>query len=180
MFRRMVTLVLEQFQQRCLRFICRIKWQDKVSNVEVLERCGVSSVESQIIRAQIRWVGHVYRMEDSRIPKAIMFSQLALVYSLRSVPRGRPAEPPKTLLINAAPATGFAAQESGSTPTKERIVNVSAILMRWLTTRESIINIDGLENSNHVLSSKPTRLLRLFKLVIGCSCIPHTCLNVFL
>ena len=63
----------------------------------------------------------------------------ALVYSLRSVPRGRPAVSLKTVLINAAPATGFAAQESGSTPMKERIVNVSGILMRSLTTRESII-----------------------------------------
>ena len=55
---------------------------------------------------------------------------------------GRPAEPPKNLLINAAPATGFAAQESGSTPMKERIVNVSGILMRMrITTRESIIII---------------------------------------
>lgn len=48
----------------------------KVSNVEVLARCGVPSVESQIIKAQLRWVGYLARMEDTRIPKAMFCSQL--------------------------------------------------------------------------------------------------------
>lgn len=49
--------LLEQFQQRCLRSICTIRWQDKVSNVEVLERCVVPSTESLIIKIQLRWEG---------------------------------------------------------------------------------------------------------------------------
>ena len=35
------------------------------------------SVENQIINAQLRWVGHLVRMENFRIPKAIFFSQLS-------------------------------------------------------------------------------------------------------
>lgn len=66
----------EQFQQRWLRAICRIKWQDKVSNVEVLERCGVPSVESQAIKVQLHWTRHVIRMEGSRIPKVAFYGQL--------------------------------------------------------------------------------------------------------
>ena len=75
-YRRHIKL-LEQFQQRCLRSICNIKWQDRISNIQVLERCGVTSVESQIVKAQLRWVGHLTRMEDSRIPKAVFYSQLS-------------------------------------------------------------------------------------------------------
>lgn len=50
---------LKQFQQRCLRSICRIKFSDKVSNVDVLERCVVLRIESQIIKAHLRCVGQV-------------------------------------------------------------------------------------------------------------------------
>jgi len=68
--------ILEQFQQRCLRSTCGIKWKDKVFNVEVLERCGVPSVECQVIKAQLRWVRHLARIEDTNIPKAVFYSQL--------------------------------------------------------------------------------------------------------
>ena len=68
--------LLEQFQQHCLRSICGIEWQDMVSNLEVLHRYDTPSVESHIIKAQLRWVGHLGRMEDYRIPKAFLFGQL--------------------------------------------------------------------------------------------------------
>ena len=75
-YRRHVKL-LEQFQQRCLRSICGIKWQDRVSNLEVLHRCDTPSVESHIIKALLSWTGHLARMEDHRIPKALdLFGQL--------------------------------------------------------------------------------------------------------
>lgn len=67
---------LERCHQRCLRSICNIKWQDKVSNLEVLQKCGLPSVESLIIKAQLRWAGHVVRMPDSRIPKMLLYGQL--------------------------------------------------------------------------------------------------------
>ncbi|KAI8516013.1 hypothetical protein Bbelb_068260 [Branchiostoma belcheri] len=74
-YRRHIQL-LEQFQQRCLRNICNIRWQDKVSNLQVLEKCGLTSVECMIVKCQLRWVGHVVRMEDSRIPKVLLYGQL--------------------------------------------------------------------------------------------------------
>jgi len=61
---------LDQFHMRCLRRIARITWQDKIPNTEVLQRCEISGIEEFIIKAQLRWVGHVRRMSDSRIPKA--------------------------------------------------------------------------------------------------------------
>ncbi len=68
---------LEQFHMRHLRAILKIKWQDKISNIEILERSRCSSIEAMIISAQLRWVGHVVRMADDRIPKQLLYGELA-------------------------------------------------------------------------------------------------------
>src|SRR5213083_2371135 len=62
---------------RHLRAILKIKWQDKISNIEVLERSRCSSIEAIIMSAQLRWVGHVVRMADDRIPKQLLYGELA-------------------------------------------------------------------------------------------------------
>ena len=62
---------------RCLRKIAGIKWQDRVPNTEVLRLCGISGIEAVLLAAQLRWVGHVVRMDDKRIPKQIFFGQLS-------------------------------------------------------------------------------------------------------
>ena len=53
-----------------------VKWQNRVSNLEVLHRCDTPSAKSQIIKAQLHWAGHLARSEDHRIPKALLFGQL--------------------------------------------------------------------------------------------------------
>ena len=67
---------LDQFHMRCLHRIARITWQDKTPNTEVLQRCEISGIEAFIIKAQLRWVGQVGRMSDSRIPKATFYAEL--------------------------------------------------------------------------------------------------------
>jgi len=42
----------------------------------VLQRCEISGIEAFIIKAQLRWVGYVRRMSDSRIPKATFYAEL--------------------------------------------------------------------------------------------------------
>ena len=58
---------LEQFHQRCLRKICNIKWQDRVSNLQVLEKCDLLNIECLVIKCQLRWTGHMVRIKDGRI-----------------------------------------------------------------------------------------------------------------
>ena len=61
---------------RCLRRILNVKWQDKVPNTIILEKCGISGIEAILLRHQFRWCSHVYRMPDTRIPKQLLYGQL--------------------------------------------------------------------------------------------------------
>ena len=54
----------------------RIRWQDRVSNQEVLERASNTSIEAMIIKAQLRWTGHVIRMDESRISHHLFYGEL--------------------------------------------------------------------------------------------------------
>ena len=69
---------LDQFHLRCLRKIAGIKWQDKVTNTDVLQICGITGIEAFLLQAQLRCVGHVMRMPDDRIPKHVFCGQLAV------------------------------------------------------------------------------------------------------
>ena len=69
---------LDQFHLRCLCKILGITWMDKLSNQDVLRRANLPGVEAMITKVQLRWSGHVIRMEDSRLPKQVFCSELAI------------------------------------------------------------------------------------------------------
>ena len=55
-----------------LKNICRIlgiSWQDRVSNAEVLSRANLPSMFTLLRHRRLRWLGHVYRMENGRIQR---------------------------------------------------------------------------------------------------------------
>ena len=68
---------LEKFHQSTLRKIARIRWHHKVTNYQVLSRCKIPSLQSLLDKAKLRWTGHVVRMDNSRIPKALFYGRLA-------------------------------------------------------------------------------------------------------
>ena len=59
---------LDQFHLRCLRKILGIQWEDRVTNQEVLRRSSLSGIEALVMTAQLRWSGHVMRLEDDCLP----------------------------------------------------------------------------------------------------------------
>lgn len=67
---------LESFHIRCLQRILGLKWQDKVPHSEILLRAGTTSIETMLARKQLRWVGHVFRMPEHRLPRQILYGQL--------------------------------------------------------------------------------------------------------
>ena len=77
---------LDAFHLRKLRSICNISWKDMITNQEVLSRCGLSGIEAYLMKSQLRWTGHVIRMDNSRLPKVLLYGQIANA----SRPEGRP------------------------------------------------------------------------------------------
>ena len=63
-----------------------IFYQDRVSNTDVLERTNTPSVLALLSQRRLRWLGHVRRMEDGRLPKDVFYGELAS----GSRPVGRP------------------------------------------------------------------------------------------
>ena len=67
---------LDNFHINCLRRISNTKWQDRLSNTEILDCCNITGIEAMLMLSQLRWCGHVHRMPDSRIPKQLLYGQL--------------------------------------------------------------------------------------------------------
>ena len=67
---------LNRFHLRCLRRLLHIRWQDRVTNTEVLERAGSLTMPSLLIQRRLRWLGHAHRMEPVRLPRDILFGEL--------------------------------------------------------------------------------------------------------
>ena len=71
---------------RNLRRLLGITWQDRVTNASVLSQAGLPSMFTILAQRRLRWLGHVCRMEDGRIPKDILYGELAS----GTRPTGRP------------------------------------------------------------------------------------------
>ena len=70
--------ILERVHQKFLRRILNIKWQSLTPDSTVLQRAGISSIEKIIIKGQLRWAGHLVRMEDDRLPKRLFYGEFAI------------------------------------------------------------------------------------------------------
>ena len=98
-----------------LRTILNIKRQDHVSNLQVIDMAESTSIEAMVLKSRLRWVGHVILMEDSRLPKQLMFGKLAS----GERKRGRPLKRFKDFVkanINHALMTGLDGEPSPNTP----------------------------------------------------------------
>ncbi len=71
---------LNSFHLRCLRRIRGITWQDRVPNTEVLDQTKTFSMHALLSQICLRWLGHVCQMQDGRIPKDIMYGELAFFF----------------------------------------------------------------------------------------------------
>ena len=78
---------LNSFHLRSLRRILHISWRDHITNVDVLKQAGLPSMHALLSQRRLRWLGHVHRMQDGRIPKDVLYGELAE----GSRPTGRPA-----------------------------------------------------------------------------------------
>lgn len=66
---------LRTVQQRHLRRILKIKWDDYVSNEDVLLRADVEDIELTLSRNRLRWLGHVSRMRSESPVKELLYGE---------------------------------------------------------------------------------------------------------
>ena len=67
---------LRTIQQRHLRLILKIKWDDFVSNEEVAKLAGVENIELKLVGNRLHWIGHICIMDDNRPVKALSHNEL--------------------------------------------------------------------------------------------------------
>nr|VZH95322.1 unnamed protein product [Spirometra erinaceieuropaei] len=68
---------LNHFHLSCLRRILRLNWQDRIPDTDVLERTGIPSIYAILRHMQLRWSGHLVRMDDERLPKRQFYGDVA-------------------------------------------------------------------------------------------------------
>ena len=61
---------------RQLRDIMDIKWYDKITNDQILNRAHLPWMADILIEKNLRWLGHVQRMENDRLSRQLLCSQL--------------------------------------------------------------------------------------------------------
>nr|VZI25059.1 unnamed protein product [Spirometra erinaceieuropaei] len=52
-------------------------WTDRIPDTEVLERTGILSIYAILRQMQLRWSGHLVRMDDERLPKRLFYGDVA-------------------------------------------------------------------------------------------------------
>ena len=68
---------LNCFQLKHLRKILGVKWNDFITNADILQRADMPSMLTFLRQHRLRWLGHVHRMPDGRIPKDLLYGELA-------------------------------------------------------------------------------------------------------
>ena len=58
---------------RGLQRILNITWRGNVPNNTVLEQAEIPSLYAPLRQSRLRWLGHVVRMDDSRIPEDLLY-----------------------------------------------------------------------------------------------------------
>ena len=67
---------LEVFQMKCLRKICKVSLKDKIRNETILGWCNAARVSTIVSHMRLRWLGHLARMPDERLPKRVLFGHM--------------------------------------------------------------------------------------------------------
>nr|VZI07372.1 unnamed protein product [Spirometra erinaceieuropaei] len=67
---------LNHFHLSCLRRILKVNWQDRIPDTDMLERTGILSIYTMLRQMQLRWSGHLVRMDDERLPKRLFYGDV--------------------------------------------------------------------------------------------------------
>ena len=67
---------LRTIQQRHLKRIRKIRWDDFISNDKILKRTNTDDIKIMLVRSRIRLLGHVSRMDNDKTVKCLLYGEL--------------------------------------------------------------------------------------------------------
>ena len=70
--------LLESFHIRRLQLVLGLCWWHKLTYSDIRSRAGTPSIKYIFLYRQLRWLGHIIRMPDSRLPHRVLHGQLRL------------------------------------------------------------------------------------------------------
>jgi hypothetical protein len=96
------TAKIQTFMNRCLRQILKLRWQDKVPNIELWGKARQEPITVQIRRRKWRWVGHTLRKDHPNVTRQ------ALEWNPQGKrKRGRPRQTWRRSLLEELKPTGM-------------------------------------------------------------------------
>ncbi|BHF58959.1 hypothetical protein SprV_0100191400 [Sparganum proliferum] len=67
---------LNHFHLSCLRGILKLRLQERIPDMDVLERAIILSNYAMLRQLQLHWSGHLVRMDDERLPKRLFYGDV--------------------------------------------------------------------------------------------------------
>ncbi|BHF65469.1 hypothetical protein SprV_0200848000 [Sparganum proliferum] len=67
---------MELLVASCLRRMLKLRWQDRIPDVEVLGRTDILSIRAMLKQLQLRWSDHLVRMEDTQLLKQLFYGDV--------------------------------------------------------------------------------------------------------
>nr|VZI51004.1 unnamed protein product [Spirometra erinaceieuropaei] len=58
--------ILIHLHLSCLRRILKLRWQDRIPDMDALERTGILNIYATLRQLKLRWSGHIVRMDNER------------------------------------------------------------------------------------------------------------------
>ena len=111
--------LLKSCENRMLRYMTKIKWEDRITNEELWRMCEVEDLKSVVRRNRLRWFGHVQRREDHHIIKR------AMNYAVDGRrPRGRPNKTWAACIAEDLRELGINEEETQFRERWRRLINV--------------------------------------------------------
>lgn len=93
---------LEAFHTSCLQRILGVKWWHRVPHTDIRSRANIDPLETILSQRQLRWLGHTIRMPANRLPRKILYSELAEGTRKAGGPKKRYKDHIKTTLKKCA------------------------------------------------------------------------------
>ena len=59
--------LLASCDHRMLRYMSRVRWQERITNEEVRRKCAVENLDHRLRKMRVRWFGHVKCRDENSI-----------------------------------------------------------------------------------------------------------------